>query len=235
MLIAPALADVRAALTAPEGARRGRIMPIYTKVPADLLTPVMAYLRLSNGAERGHESFLLESVNTGERVGRHSFLGVKPRDILRTGPGLPCEGDPLRHLEERMQPYDYVPVPELASVFTGGAVGYMAFDCIQHFEPKTKRALRDPLGIPECVMLLCDDVVIFDHVFQTVYCVSHVYVASEHDDIDALYAACVARVEALVRTISQDATPLPAQPPIDATPREPQSNVGQEGLSLIHI
>ena len=88
MLIAPALADVRAALTAPEGARRGRIMPIYTKVPADLLTPVMAYLRLSNGAERGHESFLLESVNTGERVGRHSFLGVKPRDILRTGPGL---------------------------------------------------------------------------------------------------------------------------------------------------
>lgn len=229
MLIAPALADVRAALTAPEGARRGRIMPVYTKVPADLLTPVMAYLRLSNGAERGHESFLLESVNTGERVGRHSFLGVKPRDILRTGPGLPCEGDPLRHLEERMQPYNYVPVPELASVFTGGAVGYMAFDCIQHFEPKTRRALRDPLGIPECVMLLCDDVVIFDHVFQTVYCVSHVYVASEHDDIDTLYAACVVRVEALARTILQDATPLPAQPPIDATPREPQSNVGQEG------
>ena len=227
MLIAPSLEVVREALTKEGHAQIGRIIPIYTKIPADLLTPVMAYLRLSDGAKVGQESFLLESVNTGERLGRYSFLGVKPRDVLRTGPGLDCEGDPLAHLEKRMRSYEYVAVPEL-DMFTGGAVGYIAFDCIQHFEPKTKRELRDPLGIPECVMLLCDSVVIFDHVFQTVYCVSHVHVTEDAADIDALYTACSNKVESLVRTILQDTTPLPEQGKIGPH-GQPVSNVGKAG------
>ena len=146
--MAPSREEVRAALCG----GRGNIIPVYAKVPADLLTPVMAYLRLSNGARLGEESFLLESVNTGERVGRYSFLGTKPIDVLRTGPGCALEGDPLRHLEARMAGFEYVRLPEL-DMFTGGAVGYMAFDCIQHFEPKTKRALRDPFGIPELSLI----------------------------------------------------------------------------------
>lgn len=224
----PPLDAVRAALEAPEGgARVGKIMPVYITVPGDLLTPVMAYLRLTNGAPRGHESFLLESVNTGERVGRYSFLGTRPRDVVRTGPGLPLTGDPLTHLEQRMAAYDYVAVPEL-SMFTGGAVGYISFDCIQHFEPKTKRELRDPFGMPECVMMLCDATVIFDHAFQTVYCVAHVHVQAASDDVAALYEAAHARVQHLAAVIQQDTTPLPEQPPIEAG-QEAVSNVGREG------
>ncbi|WFD32936.1 anthranilate synthase [Malassezia sp. CBS 17886] len=225
----PSREAVRAALvgdaTTP---RRGSMIPVYTTIPADLFTPVMAYLRLSHGAQLGRESFLLESVNTGEQVGRYSFLGVDPFKVIRTGPGLAHTGDPLRVLEEHMQAYEYVPLPEL-DIFTGGAVGYIAFDCIQHFEPRTKRELRDPLGIPESVMMLCDSVVIFDHVFQRIYCVTHVHAPAGTDaDIDRLYGAAEARVRALAATVAQEHTPLPHQEPIVAV-SEPVSNVGKEG------
>lgn len=221
--VAPSREEVRDALCG----GRGNVIPVYAKVPADLLTPVMAYLRLSNGAELGQESFLLESVNTGERVGRYSFLGTKPLDVLRIGPNCALQGDPLHHLEQRMNDYEYVQLPEL-HMFTGGAVGYMAFDCIQHFEPKTKRELRDPFGIPESVWLLCDTAVIFDHVYQTVYCVAHVHRRTPDADVDALYDAAVRSVHALVHAIHVDHTPLPKQPAIRLG-SEATSNVGQAG------
>lgn len=221
--VVPSREVVRDALSGANGA----IIPVYAKVPADLLTPVMAYLRLSNGAQLGQESFLLESVNTGERVGRYSFLGTKPIDVLRTGPDCELQGDPLRHLERRMAEYNYVRLPEL-DMFTGGAVGYIAFDCIQHFEPKTKRPLRDPLGLPESVLLLCNTAVIFDHVYQTVYCVAHVHRRTLEEDVDTLYDAAVREVHALVRAIHVDTTPLPAQGEIRLGGKA-TSNVGQAG------
>ncbi|WFD04106.1 anthranilate synthase [Malassezia obtusa] len=228
--VRPSLEEVRAALIGSAAApARGTMIPVYTKVPADLLTPVMAYLRLSNGAQLGQESFLLESVNTGERVGRYSFLGTRPFEILRTGPGLTHEGDPLRHLERAMAPYEYVSLPELR-MFTGGAVGYIAFDCIEHFEPKTKRVLRDPFGIPECVMMLCDTAVIFDHVFQSVYCIAHVHAphGTSADAVETLYTRAVDKVHELITTIMQEHTPLPEQAPIQNS-EAPVSNVGKQG------
>lgn len=226
--VSPTLDEVRAALLGTEDApARGSIIPVYTKVPADLLTPVMAYLRLSSGARLGQESFLLESVNTGERIGRYSFLGTRPFHVLRTGPGLEHSGDPLRHLEELMAPYQYVNLPELR-MFTGGAIGYISFDCIQHFEPKTKRELRDPFGIPESVMMLCDTAVIFDHVFQTVYCVAHVH-NDGSKDVEALYADACQTVQGLCMALHQEHTPLPAQGPITPNTAAPKSNVGKAG------
>lgn len=228
--VRPSLEEVRAALlgsaTAP---RRGSMIPVYTKMPADLLTPVMAYLRLSNGAQLGQESFLLESVKTGERMGRYSFLGTKPIEVLRSGPGLELEGDPLRHLEARMAPYEYVSLPELR-MFTGGAVGYISFDCIEHFEPKTKRELRDPFGIPECVMMLCDTAVVFDHVFQSVFCIAHVHAppGTAVDGVDAAYQRASATVHQLVAALFQEHTPVPKQPPVTAS-EAPVSNVGKTG------
>ena len=228
--VRPARDEVRAALCGDAAApARGTMIPVYTKLPADLLTPVMAYLRLSDGAPRGHRSFLLESVNTGERVGRYSFLGTRPFDVVRTGPGLEHTGDPLRHLEAKMAAYEYVSLPELR-MFTGGAVGYIAFDCIEHFEPKTRRPLRDPFGMPESVLMLCDTAVIFDHVFQSVYCIAHVYAphGTAPAAVDARYDEAAARVHTLARAIFQEHTPLPAQPPITAS-YAPESNVGKAG------
>ncbi|WFD45224.1 anthranilate synthase [Malassezia psittaci] len=205
------------------------MIPVYTKLPADLLTPVMAYLRLSNGAQLKQESFLLESVNTGERVGRYSFLGTRPFDVIQTGPELELKGDPLRHLEQKMTPYKYINLPELP-MFTGGAVGYISFDCIEHFEPKTKRDLRDPFGMPESVMMLCDTAVIFDHVYQFVYCIAHVFVphSSKPEDVNTKYTLATEKVINLAQTIFQEHTPLPKQDKI-LTTESPISNVGKEG------
>ncbi|PKI82557.1 anthranilate synthase [Malassezia vespertilionis] len=229
--ISPPLEHVRTALLGDAaGGSRGTLIPVYKKLPSDLLTPVMAFLRLSNGATLGNESFLLESVNTGDSIGRFSFLGTKPREIIRTGPGLARSGDPLNVVEERMRAYEYVAIPELP-MFTGGTVGYIAFDCIQHFEPSTKRDLRDTLKIPECVMLLCDAVVVFDHVYQVVYCIAHVHAphGTSSAQLDSLYAEAAKRVHALGDAITQESTPFPVQTPI-TKPRQPAtSNAGKQG------
>lgn len=228
MPLSPPLDEVRMALLGAPGApRRGNIMPVYTKVPADLVTPMMAYLRLSNGAVLGQESFLLESVNLGQSLGRYSLVGARPFEVLRMGPKCSMQGDPLVHLQDRMKAFEYVSLPEL-DMFTGGAVGYIAFDCIQHFEPRTRRELRDPLGIPESVLMLCDEVLVFDHVFQTVYCIAHVRLDGGQGDVDTAYAAASARVDRLVELVKQEHTPLPAQPPITPGARA-ESNVGQAG------
>ena len=212
-------------------AARGNLIPVYTTVPADLLTPVMAYLKLSHGAELGRESFLLESVQSGQKLGRFSFLGARPFEVVRTGPGLAHEGDPLAVLEARMRPYRYVRLPEL-SMFTGGAVGYISFDCVQHFEPRTRRPLRDPVGVPESVHMLCDTLVAFDHVFQCVYCVSHVFLPDDaphtRDHIGMLYGEAAAPADPPAAPPPAEHTPMPVQERITER-SEPVSNVGKEG------
>ncbi len=155
----PSLAEVQAALLADSPA--GNIIPVYTSLPSDLLTPVTAYLKLSNGADTSRRSFLFESVTGGEKIGRYSFLGSDPLKIIRTGPGLDVEGDPLLAIEKELSPYKYIPVQGLPT-FTGGAIGYISYDCVQYFEPRTKRDLKDVLGIPESVFMVADSLIVFD-------------------------------------------------------------------------
>jgi anthranilate synthase component 1 len=62
--------------TPKDGSKAGNIVPIYLSLPADLLTPVMAYLRISNGASTSKKSFLCESIQSGEKLGRYSFIGA---------------------------------------------------------------------------------------------------------------------------------------------------------------
>src|SRR6266849_2479606 len=110
-----------------ETARRGdnNLIPIYRDVPADLETPVSAFLKVA----RGEHSFLLESVEGGERLARYSFIGTEPYRILRTGPHESPHGcvDPLLLIEEELKRYKLVTVPGLPP-FHGGAVGYLAYE-----------------------------------------------------------------------------------------------------------
>ena len=86
--VKPSLEDVSAALLGtPAEPSRGNTIPVYVKLPAELITPVTAYLRLTAGAKLGEESFLLESVTGGERVARYSFIGNRPFATLRNGTG----------------------------------------------------------------------------------------------------------------------------------------------------
>lgn len=126
-----------------------------------------------------------------------------------------------------------------APPFTGGAIGYFAYDCIRHFEPylakREKTPLTDPLGIPESVHMLCDSIVAFDHLYQRVKVLAHVVVPEgevSRAEVERLYAAASERIGRIVATItSPSAVPLPKQPPIPSREQraEAVSNVGEKG------
>src|SRR5437867_4828190 len=105
------------------------LAPVFRDVPADLETPVSAFLKVARGAY----SFLLESVEGGERLARYSFIGTEPYRVAKTGPGFGYDGDPLRLVEDELRRFKPVAVPGLPP-FHGGAVGYLAYDAVRHFE-----------------------------------------------------------------------------------------------------
>ena len=150
--VSPSLPAVRA-LAAAGG---GNCVPVYRELVGDLETPVTAYLKLASGGGGGY-GFLLESVEGGERVGRYSFLGTRPRIVLRlhenTLTATHADGavttehfdDPLTALGRYLAAYRPVALPgvELPK-FLGGAVGYLGYESVRYFEPKVPRAARDP-------------------------------------------------------------------------------------------
>ncbi|KAL7416210.1 anthranilate synthase component [Mrakia frigida] len=219
----PSLEVVSSLLSHPS---KGNCVPIFVSLPADLVTPVVAYLRISQGSKY---SFLLESINGGENVARYSFIGADPFKVVRSGPGYDIQGDPLIALEKELAEYRYVKIPEVPT-FTGGAIGMVTYDCIHHFEPKTARPLTSPFEIPESVFMFQDTLVIFDHLYQTLKLVSHVFLPDTNtsSSIPDLYTSAVARVHSLARSLLSSTTPLPVQPPI--IPNQSfTSNVGKEG------
>ncbi|MDZ7726808.1 MAG: anthranilate synthase component I, partial [Dehalococcoidia bacterium] len=147
----------------------GNLVPIYREVPADLETPVSAYLKVAEAPY----SFLLESVEGGERLARYSFIGTNPYRVLRSGPNESWKGDPLVPLENELNPIRYVRMPNLPAL-TGGAIGYVSYDAVRHWEPKMERPQADPLELPESMFLLCDSMVVFDHIHHTMKVVAHV-------------------------------------------------------------
>ncbi len=142
---------------------------MYAELPADLDTPLSAFLRLRPGPY----AFLLESVEGGEKWARYSFLGGDPfmvlsakddRLLLRNAEGkterLP-PGDPLGALRGLLKRFHPVAVPGLPR-FQGGAVGYLAYDVVRHIE-RLPRTTRDDLGLPDAVFLLTDNLLVFDN------------------------------------------------------------------------
>ncbi|KAI0049704.1 anthranilate synthase component [Auriscalpium vulgare] len=206
--------------------KRGNCVPVYVQLPADLITPVIAYLRISRNSKY---SFLLESVIAGENVARYSFIGADPFKVLRVGPTQYTKGDPILALQKELSVYKYVKIPEVPT-FTGGAIGYVAYDAVQHFEPKTARPLKDPLDIPEAVFMLADTLLIYDHLFQSVKVVSHVFCPENTapSNLSFIYQTAVAKARRLAREVLSLQTPEVPQDPIQLG-NESISNVGKEG------
>lgn len=124
--------------------------------------------------------------------------------------------------------HKYVKIPEIPT-FTGGAIGYVTYDCIQYFEPKTACELKDTLGIPEAVFMLVDTLVIYDHIFQTLKVVSHVFCPSNASaNLSFVYQTAVAKARRLAKTLLSNLTPELRQPPVTLG-NEGVSNVGKEG------
>ncbi|KAF9227864.1 anthranilate synthase component [Gyrodon lividus] len=206
--------------------KRGNCVPIFIQLPADLITPCMAYLRIAKDSKY---SFLLESVIAGENVARYSFVGADPIKVVKTGPNEEFTGDPMVALQRELSAYQYVKVPEIQT-FTGGAIGYISYDCIQYFEPKTVRELHDPLGIPESVFMLADTLLIYDHLFQTIKVVSHVFYPRDAGtaNLSFVYQTAQSKVRRLAKALLATTTSEVPQPPIRLG-NEAVSNVGKEG------
>ena len=212
----PSLEEVR------ELASQGNLIPVYREVPADLETPVSAYLKVA----RPPYSFLLESVEGGERLARYSFIGTEPYNVLKSGPGQP-QGpiDPLLPIQAEMERHKVVSLPELPR-FHGGAVGYVAYDAVRYFEPRVPAPEDDPLGLPESIFLCADTLLVFDHLRHTIKVLSHIRV---DDDLEAAYRTATRKIDQLVDRLAQPLAAPPAVTPVasDSIP-ETASNFTQD-------
>jgi anthranilate synthase component I len=191
--------------------------------PADLETPIGAFLRLDDGGS----AYLLESVEGGERLGRYSFLGVGPRRLLEVrdglariqtrpvtvpifAPDLPIEtvegSDPLAAIRafvprRRVQPTEGMPR------FTGGAVGALAYDAVSAFEPTVPLPERDPVGVATAAFIETDLVLVFDHLTHTLSAIASLH--TDAADLEGRYRIAEAAIfEALERTSRPSAAEL---------------------------
>jgi len=196
--------------------KSGNLVPIYREIVADLETPVSAYLKIARGAH----SFLLESVEGGERLARYSFIGTEPYLILKTGGGESI--DPLLAVEKELNKYSLVSVPELPR-FHGGAVGYLAYEVVKHFE-ELPSPHCDPLGLPESVFMFADTVLVFDHLTHKIKIVS---LAHLDDDVERAYLKAVEKIDSLAERLSQPMEQGPREKGMPATTSSVRSNLSQ--------
>ncbi|KAK2757666.1 anthranilate synthase component 1 [Arachnomyces sp. PD_36] len=231
--IQPSLQKVRDVLAQSRGAEfPPNLVPLSAYIPADLLTPTLAYLKI---AASSRLSFLYESAATTETIGRYSFVGADPKKVLKTGPGHGPECDPLPILEKELGQYRVANIPELRlPPLTAGAIGYVGYDCIRYFEPKTARPLKDILQIPESLFMLFDTIIAFDHFFQVAKVVTYIDVpgTSSNSDFDSALESSYEKgrevIQKTIDTLLHPDTPMPPQDPI-IPDQEYTSNIGQEG------
>jgi anthranilate synthase component I len=210
---------------------KGDLVPVYRTLLADLETPVSVYLKL---AQAGSYSFLLESVEGGEQVGRYSFLGVNPKGVLIFKDGsvtriykgetstrsLRPDEDPLHVVQQefdRVHPVYIEGLPRLV----GGAVGYLSYDVVRYFERLPETASNE-LDVAEAAFMLPDTLVIFDHAKHQL-----IVMANAHNtgDRDQAYGDAVRRIDQIIDAIQK---PLPVQRPTpEPLDEEPQANVSQ--------
>jgi anthranilate synthase component 1 len=199
-------------------AERGNLIPVYRELLADGDTPVSAYAKL--GANDW--SFLLESVIGGEKWAEYSFVGVTPRAVLRCGGGkatatwFDVDGagepktaewacaDPTAALVEVMGEWKPVEVPGLPR-FWGGAVGWIAYDCVRAFEDLPARA-KKTLELPDLCVVMTDTLVVFDNLRQTIKVVATPYVPRP-EKAEAAWHRAVERIEAVIERLRGAARP----------------------------
>jgi anthranilate synthase component 1 len=148
------------------------LIPVCESFIADCETPVSAFLKLRELAP-GQPCFLLESAEQGQRMGRYSFIGVQPREVLRWSLG--DAGDPYALATERVGAFRQAPPSGWAEgvPFSGGAVGFFGYDLVRTVEPLGEPN-ADPLGLPDLALMLSDGLVVFDHLKHTITLLANV-------------------------------------------------------------
>lgn len=197
---------------------KGNLIPLSKELMADQETPLSVYRKLT--AEAPSHTFLLESVEGGEHLGRFSFIGFEPRKIIKiSGNELTIregtserretiQGEPLAVVQKEMGGFTTVPVAGMPR-FIGGAVGYAGYEYLSRIEP-VGRAKQNDLGAPDLYFMLMDSVVVFDRVRQSMQIVVHAHI--QDGDLRKIYDETVRRIETiearLRKALPSDLLPL---------------------------
>ena len=233
-------------------AAQGNVIPITRRLLADIETPLSAYRKI-----RGQgESFLFESVEGGEHLGRYSFVGCNPRAVIQqTGDRVeviengrvietfvigrdalprvqadqqvsPTVKDGLVVVERVMKKYRAVLLPGLPR-FTGGAIGLIGYEFIHDVEPVVPRPPRDELQTPTMVFLIADQLLIFDRVAQTITVLVNAFLDGAADPAE-VYEDAIGEIERLVSLLEQPSEHHPVSLPDEVPPAPFESNVAKE-------
>ena len=185
-------------------------IPLACEALADFDTPLSIYLKLADAPH----SYLLESVQGGEKWGRYSIIGLPARTVLRVHDHSvsisvddveverhACE-DPLAFVEQFKARYRVPALPGLPR-FNGGLVGYFGYDCVRYVEKRLAKCPNpDPLGTPDILLMVSDAVVVFDNLAGKM----HLIVLADPSEADA-YEQGQARLQALLEQLRQPLAP----------------------------
>jgi anthranilate synthase component I len=199
-----------------ELAREHNVVPLRHTFIADCETPVSAYLKLRGDGP----SFLLESAEQGQRVGRWSFLGFRPRATIRMALG--DETDPYAAVAEEMARYRIASLDGLPP-FAGGAVGLFGYDLVRSAEPTVGLPNADEAGIPDLALMITDLMVAFDHLRHEVTVLANVFT---EDDLERSYDQAAAAIADVKERL---AGPVPQRGSGIQEPPEFFSNLGRDG------
>src|SRR6516164_4064208 len=201
-------------------AAQGNLIPVTRRLLADIETPLSAYRKIRGAGE----SFLFESVEGGEHLGRYSFVGCNPRATIRQagdtveilengkivetvrlekGGGQAPLRDGLAVVERLMKKYRPVTVPGLPR-FTGGAVGFIGYEFIHDVEPVVPRPPCDELQTPVMYFLVADQLLIFDRVAQTLTVLVNA-ILDDAASTEEAYENATGEIDRLVSLLEQPA------------------------------
>jgi len=219
-------------------ATQGNLIPVARRILADLETPLSAYRKI-----RGQgESFLFESVEGGEHVGRYSFVGCNPRAVIRQDGshvqifenGRVTESfvvgrdvkDGLEVVERVMKKFRAVATPGLPR-FTGGAIGFIGYEFIHDVEPSVPRPPQDELKTPVMYFLIADQILIFDRAQQTITILVNAVLDDAESPAEA-YENATSEIERIISLLEQPSEHQPVTLPTEVAPLAFESNMSPE-------
>jgi anthranilate synthase component 1 len=189
-------------------AKKGNLIPVYREILADTDTPVSAYIKIQQT-----QSFLLESLSNDEKWARYSFIGLKPKKIIKSwgesveitengsSPIIKHFDDPIAALKQELS--NYVPVTvEGLPPFYGGLVGYIGYENVKYFE-RCPDNNKSGVAIPDMCFLLTDTLLIFDHHKLTIKIVVNTYV-TDNINIEDAYIEALTKIDQIEHSLKHN-------------------------------
>ncbi|BAZ81838.1 anthranilate synthase component I [Sphaerospermopsis kisseleviana CS-549] len=212
-------------------AQQGNFVPVYQEWVADLDTPVSAWYKVC--ASQPY-SFLLESVEGGEKVGRYSLLGCNPLWILeargdqttqtyRDGSQKVFTGDPFNVLAECLAPYHPVKLPQLPSGI-GGLFGFWGYELINWIETRVPIHAQDERNLPDGLWMQVDHLLIFDQVKRKIWAIAYADLRN-NENLEIAYQKACDRIQEMVSKLSLPISPENTKLPWTSPQNKPKAGI----------